>query len=1143
MMRDIIPVGSYVLIKDYPDILPQSYKQHIVLEIDSASLYTIPRDTVLAKSARYTCTKIRMVEKRVDGGWENFIEHRVHNYKINVVDGLCPWREALSTGDIVKYCANGQVYDCHVISRESSNLKIQPVGSKCFIASNINADSILSRLTKYETSYWKLKPFEIQKHAHKYVGGFINRKNSHLIMGDVVGFDEVAKCYLTRPVTLEDHDAGPTWRSEKEMEEQYVPVVPSVQQFPWNYEQSKPHTDFIADLKFDVSSIKRASNLLYPPERWEKMIGDGDSDLILADIEMNFRLIETLAGEGRVYDESMQGLKSLLSIRYNASNWIPLRKYNPCITDYNVGAGLVNDQGIRELWTKLHSYCVSIGLTSYANQLRAYLDMNQETFKQVGKGVALEYFLSHPKIFDFRIKEVQSDLSNKWLVISINFPYKSMCFLGRDVLYHGDINVRLEKLITKHSNMKHVGNVLELVYPTPRIERVFKVPYETLEYINEWNTNSAYYTENKILAPRSLLGNGTNCLSSTRNYTVLYDYQRIALEFMIKKEREGSVPISHTLERGPHANALVGLHYKNIPTSYGGFLSLEMGLGKTVVTVCLMHALRKKTLVVVPLTIIDQWKKEIETFWHGTPPKITYYYGKRKDASGDIVLTTYGVVRHAGANIFSNPKINFERVIFDESHCVKTVDSNLCMYSSAIDAKYRWCLTATPFDNNDVTNIAPQLSMLRIYPFGYNGFRNYLKTVVQDYYENIPRYGRMVQLMIKETMFVQTKVGLQKYRKQYVLNEPTVETIEVINSEIENGMFQQMREVIRKRIESLYTNGNGSIYRHYGVILKYMETLSSTLTHICCADLWEYATRQDSSSMSVQNVVSMLDDNANKYQGEVKKQLQELFKDDVRQQCPICLETIKHPCVTNPCFHLFCKDCIAQSLTHRSACPNCRQQVTNTFEVVAKNDMTVEGEDVIFTDTFGFQRVVPKCIFEHYKSMEDLKTPSTKIKKLLECVEKILGSSDHSIVIFSQYRGVLMMVKHFFELNGIIPNILVGSKSRHQRKEAIHKFKTNKKSVILLSTKCAGVGLTLTCACHLFFMEPIMDKNVEKQAIGRLVRLGQQNIVSIYNLMVKDSIDAEIMNLRQRESEKGKRCNTSVMRKIKTNHVLKIFGF
>ena len=137
MMRDIIPIGSYVLLKDYPDMLPQSYKQHIVLEIDSASLYTIPRDRVLAKSARYTCTKIRMVERRVESGWQNFIEHRDHNYKINVVDGLCPWREALSTGDIVKYCANGQVYDCHVISRESNTLKIQPVGSKCFISSTI----------------------------------------------------------------------------------------------------------------------------------------------------------------------------------------------------------------------------------------------------------------------------------------------------------------------------------------------------------------------------------------------------------------------------------------------------------------------------------------------------------------------------------------------------------------------------------------------------------------------------------------------------------------------------------------------------------------------------------------------------------------------------------------------------------------------------------------------------------------------------------------------------------------------------------------------------------------------------------------------------------------------------------------------
>lgn len=1138
MMREIIPIGSYVLIKEYPDMLPLSYKQHIVVKIDSATLYTIPRDLVIKQSVRYTCTKVRMVERRVESGWEYNIYHRVHNYKIQVVDGMCAWREALSVGDIVKYCSNGQVYDCHVISKEEERLRLQPVGSKCFIESSTNADSILSRLTKYETAFWKLKPFQVQKNCHKYIGGFVGRRNSHACIGAVLGFDEVAQCYL-----LNKYDTGPVWLSEREIEEKFIPIIPAVQQFPWNFTFEEPRSDFIADIKFPISTIERASNLVYPPERWEKMIKDGDGDLILADIEMNFRLSQTVTGEGIKYDETIQGLKSLLSIRFTSSNWVPLRKYNPCITDFNFGKGLVNDKGIRDLWTKLHEYCIlNGGCKGYADQIEEYLRLDGETFKKIGKGVALEYFLSHPKIFDFRIKEVETTLSSKALVISVYFPYKNMCFLGPDGMRHDDINVRLEKLISKHANMRHVGNVLELIYPTPRVENVFKIPYETLEYIEEWNNKSMYYNENKVLALRSLLNDGKNCLSAAHRYTTLYDYQTVALEFMMKKEREGALPISHTLERGPNANSLVGFHYKNVPKCYGGFLCLEMGLGKTVVAIFLMHALQRKTLIVVPLTIIDQWKKEIEQFWPGTPPTITYYYGKRKDASGDIVLTTYGVIRHAGTNIFSNPKINFERVIFDESHCVKTVDSNLCMYSSAIDAKYRWCLTATPFDNNDITNVAPQLSMLRIYPFGYNGFCNYLKNITQDYYEDIPRYGRMIQLMIKEIMFVQTKVGLQKYNKEYVLTEPTVKSIEVTNSDAEVALFQQMKLIIQKRIENLHLNGNGSIYRHYGVILKYMETLSSVLSHGCCADLWEYAARQDSSSMSVQNVVSMLDE-SNKYQGEIKKQLEQLFENDVKHQCPICLETIGSPCVTNPCFHLFCKDCITEALNHRSACPSCRQQVSNTYEIVAKTNMTVNGENVLFTDPFGFQRTLPKCIYQKYQDMKNLQTPSTKIKKLVECVKNILEKKDHSIVIFSQYRRVLTMVKHFFELNGLFPNILVGSKSRHQRKEAIQKFKNEKKSIILLSTKCAGVGLTLTCACHLFFMEPIMDQNVEKQAIGRLVRLGQQNIVSIYNITVKDSIDADIMKFREQRTEKGKRYNTSVMRKIKTNHVLKIFGF
>ena len=54
-------------------------------------------------------------------------------------------------------------------------------------------------------------------------------------------------------------------------------------------------------------------------------------------------------------------------------------------------------------------------------------------------------------------------------------------------------------------------------------------------------------------------------------------------------------------------------------------------------------------------------------------------------------------------------------------------------------------------------------------------------------------------------------------------------------------------------------------------------------------------------------------------------------------------------------------------------------------------------------------------------------------------------------------------------------------------------------------------------ATHIIFMEPIKGdiaqiKNMEDQAIGRAVRLGQENQVHVYKLIIKDTIEEDIYN-------------------------------
>jgi len=68
----------------------------------------------------------------------------------------------------------------------------------------------------------------------------------------------------------------------------------------------------------------------------------------------------------------------------------------------------------------------------------------------------------------------------------------------------------------------------------------------------------------------------------------------------------------------------------------------------------------------------------------------------------------------------------------------------------------------------------------------------------------------------------------------------------------------------------------------------------------------------------------------------------------------------------------------------------------------------------------------------------------------------------------------------------------------------------------MLSTEHAASGTNLTEATHIIFMEPHKGeygsvKSMEDQAIGRAVRLGQENQVNVYRLITKDTIEEDII--------------------------------
>ncbi|MCJ1443003.1 MAG: hypothetical protein MMC23_003500 [Stictis urceolatum] len=74
-------------------------------------------------------------------------------------------------------------------------------------------------------------------------------------------------------------------------------------------------------------------------------------------------------------------------------------------------------------------------------------------------------------------------------------------------------------------------------------------------------------------------------------------------------------------------------------------------------------------------------------------------------------------------------------------------------------------------------------------------------------------------------------------------------------------------------------------------------------------------------------------------------------------------------------------------------------------------------------------------------------------------------------------------------------------------------------TVLLISIGSGGIGLNLTAATHVHLLEPPWNPMAESQALDRIHRLGQQNPVTTYKYIAKNTFDESIMLLQSRKIE------------------------
>ncbi|GAB4193707.1 MAG: hypothetical protein Tsb0015_16570 [Simkaniaceae bacterium] len=156
----------------------------------------------------------------------------------------------------------------------------------------------------------------------------------------------------------------------------------------------------------------------------------------------------------------------------------------------------------------------------------------------------------------------------------------------------------------------------------------------------------------------------------------------------------------------PYQETGVGWLWLLYQNKLGGILADEMGLGKTVQILAFCAAAKPKLpiLIVVPASLVFQWKKEAEKFL----PKIgvAVYAGANRDSQIlsnphiSVILTSYSILRQDFDSIFS--AMEFSCIFLDEAQYIKNPESRIFKYVCRLNAPARFSITGTPIENRSL---------------------------------------------------------------------------------------------------------------------------------------------------------------------------------------------------------------------------------------------------------------------------------------------------------------------------------------------------------------------------------------------------------------------------------------------------------
>ncbi|KAF8897054.1 SNF2 superfamily protein [Gymnopilus junonius] len=578
---------------------------------------------------------------------------------------------------------------------------------------------------------------------------------------------------------------------------------------------------------------------------------------------------------------------------------------------------------------------------------------------------------------------------------------------------------------------------------------------------------------------------------------------------------------------------------QEVPPPLGKGALCADAMGKTLTMLALILATKKdvdpgfsrSTLIVVPLSILSNWEKQIADHCTRGVLSSCIYYGSGRGLSAaelqkyDVVITTYQTVsgEHGeGSNSGSGSskkkqkgeknlfEVPWKRIILDEGHTIRNPKTKMAKGVVALNASRHWVLTGTPIINSprDLGSILTFLKICR--PLDNEDF--FKRLLLRPLKNGEPSGAELLKVLMSHICIRRTK-EMQDSQGKSIIELPPVEWIKVpvaLNNDA-RCLYDEVEELSKQRVQTALAGQSAAVVQSN--ILSMLTRMRQIALHpgLVPVNYLEQLRSTDANIGSASKAIALTPEEKFALQGRLAQAVEDC------EECPICFQVLSNESRITTCAHPFCLACITEILSRDPKCPLDRRILTTAdlIEPPPPTDLTQKP----------FR-------FEESESIRG--GSSAKIEQLIHLL-KLTPATEKSLV-FSQFTSFIDKVAEALEEAGIPFVRFDGQMSAKRRQEAIACFSVKGKGkarghdevsfevseenprVMLLSLKAGALGLNLTGAMannvYLWWQE-----GIESQAVDRVNRIGQKKNVHVYQLIAEDTVESRVLEIQEKKKQ------------------------